>query len=216
MIAFKFTGDSLEGGQPLPGFGETVYAPPPVKPGVAGLHACPEVFDALTYARGSILHLLEASGQLVTHRGQCVSTQQRFLGRHDASQLLDTFARWCATQALTIWEAPSCVWAFLEGDEAQRDAARMIAFQSVHAETGALKAVIRLVAQIAAPMEMQAEPWLLAQNAVWTHALAVSAGLDGMAWQRAKDVAEAQQRWELTGLVGRHMAPVIAAKEVMS
>jgi hypothetical protein len=74
-------------------------------------------FGALHEASGCTLCLMEV-----------VARRRRIVKRIDAEPLLREFARWCALQALPLWEAPDVVRRYLEsGDDTLREAAQAAA-----------------------------------------------------------------------------------------
>ena len=75
---YHFTGKTLRDGSPIPKIGEWLELPENVKikacpsdmdiaNGYGGLHASGHPFDALLYAPGSTLHLVELNGELIEH-----------------------------------------------------------------------------------------------------------------------------------------------------
>lgn len=135
MLAYHFTGERLHNGQPIPGIGEWLVHDGPIVPCESGLHASEHPYDALGYAPGPMLHLVELEGDLVEHNGdKWVGRQRRILASIDATGLLGEFARWCAWQVIDLWEAPPVVRTYLTtGDPVVRAAAGEAAWAATRA-----------------------------------------------------------------------------------
>ena len=58
-----------------------------------GLHASVKVIDALTYAPGSILYLVDVSGDLDQSDDTISGKKRTYLAEFDATQILRTFAK---------------------------------------------------------------------------------------------------------------------------
>jgi hypothetical protein len=127
MRAYHFTGHVLRDGRPIPVIGEWLEHDGPVVPCESGLHASEHPFDALQFAPGNLLHLVEIEGDLQEHGNpvdKVVGRRRRIVATIDAEPLLREFARWCALQVIHLWDAPQIVREYLEtGDESKRDAA---------------------------------------------------------------------------------------------
>ena len=120
MKAYHFTkGNKLRDGRPLPAIGEWLEHVGPIVPCESGLHASEDPFDALQYAPGSMLHLVELDGELVTHGDppdKVVGRRRRIIASIDATDLLREFAA-------HLWACPPVVRQYLEtGDESIRAA----------------------------------------------------------------------------------------------
>jgi hypothetical protein len=134
MKAYHFhNGHTLRDGRPLPPIGKWLEHEGPLVPCESGLHASEHPFDALTYAPGANLDMVELDGEIIPH-GQptdkfCARRRKR-LRSIDATELLRAFARRVALDVLPLWhDAPVVVRKYLEtGDETIRasawDAAR--------------------------------------------------------------------------------------------
>ena len=112
MNGYHFTGDTLRDGRPIPLIGEWLEHDGPIEPCQSGLHASEHPFDALSVARGNMLHKVELEGDLQSHGdpiNKWVGRRRKILATIDAEPLLREFARWCALQVM--------------GDESLRDAA---------------------------------------------------------------------------------------------
>ena len=89
----------------------------------AGFHASTRAMDALRYAPGNWLALVEVED---FERGddKLVARRRRALWVFNAEELLRLFARQCALLVVHLWDCPDIVKRYLEiGDESIRDAA---------------------------------------------------------------------------------------------
>src|SRR5690606_4847121 len=92
----------------------------------SGLHASTRAIDALSYARGPVVTLVECEGEFVDDNGdKFVCRKRTALWGYDATDELWTLARLAALEVLHLWpEAPAVVREFLEtGNEDLRAAA---------------------------------------------------------------------------------------------
>lgn len=69
-------------------------------PCVRGLHASKQLLDALWYAPGSILYLVELGGQIVETSDKVCASSRTYLAEFDANQLLVKFACQCALEVV--------------------------------------------------------------------------------------------------------------------
>lgn len=124
-LAYHFVGDTLRDGRPVPAGDEWLEHEGKVKLCASGLHWSADPFDALQYAPGNTLCLVEYDGETKIGDDKGVSARRRILKRIDAEPLLREFARWSALQVIELWDAPEVVRQYLTtGDESLRDAAR--------------------------------------------------------------------------------------------
>ena len=127
MRGYHFTGERLRDGSPLPPIGEWLIHGGEIYPCISGLHMSVHPFDALQYAPGKILHLVELEGDLQPHGDpidKWVGRRRKILKTIDATEILKKFARWCALEVIHLWDTPDVVINFLQtGDETLRSAA---------------------------------------------------------------------------------------------
>jgi hypothetical protein len=134
VIAYHFTGDTLRDGSPIPKKGTWLKFEKPIVICQSGLHASKEPFDALQYAPGNLLHLVECTGIVTEHPDKFVCSDRKILKSFDATDLLWEMARWSALQVIHLWNAPKVVQEYLQtGDEPLRDAARAAARDAARA-----------------------------------------------------------------------------------
>ncbi len=67
-----------------------------------GLHASRRLIDALSYAPGTTLYLVELGGQIVESDDKAAATERTYLARFDARELLIRFACDCALDNLRL------------------------------------------------------------------------------------------------------------------
>lgn len=94
------------------------------------LHASECLIDALNYAESSILHRFRLSGMIVRGGDTCAATEMTSLWSMNCSDILRTFARQCAFDAIRVsgWSAPLVIIEYLTtGNEKLRSAARAAA-----------------------------------------------------------------------------------------
>ena len=123
-VAYHFVGPTLRDGRPVPVDGEWLEHVGPLALCESDYHASLHPFDALQYAPGGTLCLVELDGEIVTGTDKVVASRRRIVKRIDAEPLMRAFARWCALQVIELWDAPEVVRQYLTtGDESLRDAA---------------------------------------------------------------------------------------------
>ena len=132
---YHFTGETLRDGRPIPKIGEWLEHAGELVPCESGLHASEHPFDALSFAPGKWLHLVELGGTIVPHGSpadKVVAQRRKIVKSVDAEKLMWDFARRVALDVLPLWaDAPDVVKRFLEtGDESIRDAARAAAWDA--------------------------------------------------------------------------------------
>ena len=100
-LAWHFVGDKLRDGTPVPADGKWLEHKGPLAMCESGLHFSREPFDALTYAPGDALCLVEIGGKIIEPKGEDkgVCSRRKIIARMDATELLRYFAR---MQALSV------------------------------------------------------------------------------------------------------------------
>ena len=91
LRAYHFTGDTLRNGEPIPPIGKWLIHKGEINPCASGLHASEHPFDALTYAPGPILHLVELAGPMKSHGDpidKWVAQKRKIIASVDATELL--------------------------------------------------------------------------------------------------------------------------------
>ena len=125
MIAYHFVADTLRDGRPIPADGEWLVHDGDVVICETGLHASKHPYDALQYAPGPTLCLVECEDIVTEHDDKFACRRRRIVKRFDATDTMRAFARHCALSVIHLWDAPEVVRRYLEtGDESLRAAAR--------------------------------------------------------------------------------------------
>jgi hypothetical protein len=110
-----------------------------------GLHASKRPIDALKYAPGSKLYLVELSGTIVEGKDKLAASSRKYLASYDAEELLRAFARKAALINIELIK-PYCettedydliVKYLTTGKESLRDAARSAAESAEYAASAA-------------------------------------------------------------------------------
>lgn len=103
-----------------------------------GLHASREPFDALSYARGSLLYKVMSSGTTEENGDKYCSRNRTAIAVIDAAPICRQFARDQALSVAHLWDMPAVVKEYLEtGDEKLRIAARAAADDAAYAARAA-------------------------------------------------------------------------------
>lgn len=127
MIAYHFVSDTLRDGRPIPKDGEWLEHDGPVEICSSGLHYSLHPFDALRYAPGATLCMVEIDGVVNQQNDKGVCRRRKIIKRVDAAELLRSFARQQALSVLHLWNAPQIVKDYLQtGSENIRDAAGLL------------------------------------------------------------------------------------------
>ena len=180
--AYHFVGATLRDGSPIPADGEWLIHEGPVVICETGLHASLHPFDALQYAPGATLCMVECEDIVTKQPDKFVCRRRRIVKRIDATELLWKASRQYALSVIHLWDAPEVVREYLEtGDESKRAAARAAAWAAAWDSVGdAARAAAR-----AASWDSSAEDAAraAARAAAWA-----------AAWDEARAAARAAQR----------------------
>jgi hypothetical protein len=133
-IAYHFVADKLRDGRDIPPDGEWLEHTGEIEICRAGLHASLHVADALKYAPGATLCLVELDGEIEIGDDKLVASRRRIIARFDATELLRADARASALSVIHLWKAPRVVKQYLEtGDESLRVKAQNAAYAAAYA-----------------------------------------------------------------------------------
>ena len=212
MRAWHFVGDTLRDGRPVPPDGYKLIHDGPVVPCERGLHASLDPFDALKYAPGPILCLVEVGGTPVAHGSpvdKLASNERTIIVRADITDALRWYARQQALKVAHLWDPPPAVVLdyLVTGDESLQDAARAAAWDAAwDAAEAAAWAAARDAAEAAARAAARAAAWDAARAAARdaAEAAARAAAWDAArdaAWDAAWDAAEAAARAEFNDMI---------------
>ena len=139
-LAWHFVGATLRDGSPIPPDGQWLKYDEPLVMCKSGLHFSRTPWQALHYAPGDTLCLVEIAGKIKEDADKGVCSSRRIVARMDAELLLRYFARQQALSVLHLWDAPDVVLDYLMGDEAARAAARAAAHEATWAARAAARA----------------------------------------------------------------------------
>ena len=128
-LAWHFVGEKLRDGRPIPADGAWLEHAGRLILCEEGLHWSREPFDALQYAPGAMLCLVEVGGEIVEKKGddKGISSRRKIIARMDATELLRYFARMQALSVIHLNEDlcgnETVVDYLMIGDESLRAAA---------------------------------------------------------------------------------------------
>ena len=126
--AYHFVSSTLRDGSPIPADGEWLTFKGKPICCEQGYHASKHVADAVQFAPGATLCLVDINGDWVEQSDKLCATKRRIVARFDATELLRADARASALSVIHLWEAPAIVRQYLEtGDESIRAEARKAA-----------------------------------------------------------------------------------------
>lgn len=116
MKAWHFVEDTLRDGRPVPPDGEWLVHPGYLFMCESGYHASKRIIDAFHYAPGNANTIcrVEVDGKIIEDSDKLVAEKRKILWRVNGDKLLRAFARWCALQAVRLWDAPDAVIKYLE------------------------------------------------------------------------------------------------------
>src|SRR5574343_146517 len=130
---YHFVSDKLRDGRPVPPDGEWLVHDGKLVMCKSGLHASRHPFDALAYAPGPVLCLVDCDEIEAEENDKLVCRRRRIVARFDATTMLRAFARQCALDVIHLWDAPQLVRDYLTTGAARAaawDAARAAAWDA--------------------------------------------------------------------------------------
>lgn len=120
MKAWHFVGKTLRDGSPIPPDGVPLVYKGNLIMCQAGYHASLLPFDALRYAPGATLCLVEVSGKIIQEKDKLVAQKRTIIARMEATEMLQYYARMQALSVSYLWEPSEIVLDFLmTGENAQ-------------------------------------------------------------------------------------------------
>ena len=126
--AWHFVNDKLRDGRPVPRNGRWLKHDGALVLCASGLHASLKPSQALKFAPGATLCLVECAGEIKHDNNKLVCMERRIVMRMDATNLLRFFARMQALSVSHLYESLDVVTEFLlTGDESLRSVARSAA-----------------------------------------------------------------------------------------
>ncbi len=124
VLAWHFVGKTLRDGSPIPVDGVWLEFKGKCEMCESGLHWSRNPFDALQYAPGETLCLVEVDQIASEQDDKGVSHRRKIVARMNATELLSYFARMQALSAFDYWDVPDVVIDYvMTGDESIRAAA---------------------------------------------------------------------------------------------
>lgn len=170
-----------------------------VKPKVcmAGLHASLRPIDALKYAPGSQLYIVEVGGVVDIGEDKIAGETRKYISKvPNTEQLLRKFAREVALEVV-LREIPTISPIVIEwlktGDESLRNAAGSAAWSAAWSAAGRVWSAAESVAWSAA--------WSAAESAAWSAAESVWSAAWNAAWSAAEGAAESAHNDKLTIMI---------------
>lgn len=190
ILAWHFVGTRLRDGRPVPKDGEVLVHHDRLVLCQSGLHASVDPFDALQYARGSVLCRVEMGGTILRGDDKLVASERTIVCRRDMTDVLYYFARMQALSVVDRWDAPDVVLDYLmTGDK--REAAWSAAYS-------AARSAARSAAWSAARSAAESAAWSAARyaadSAAWSVARSASesASKSAAAWPAAWSAARSE------------------------
>ena len=191
----------------------------------SGLHFSKHPHEALRYAPGETLCLVEVGGQIIVGDDKGVCSRRRIIARMDATEMLRFYARMQAVKALEYWdtEPPEVVCDYLlTGDESLRDAARAAAWAAARdaardaagdAAGDAARDAAWAAAMDAARAAARDAAWAAARDAARAAAWAAAWATAGdAAWAAARDAARDAADAEFNSIVYECFADFLPRK----
>ena len=151
----------------------------------SGLHASWRVCDALSFAPGPWLCLVEVDHIIGQQNDKLVCRRRKIIARFDATELLRADARASALSCLKYWNGvpPQAVTDWLTtGDEKYRSAAG----RAAETARGAARSAARGAAESAAWSAAESAAWIAAESAAWSAAWSAA---ESAAWSAAESAA---------------------------
>jgi len=176
ILAWHFVNDKLRDGSPIPKNGVWLKHKGEAVICESGLHWSRDPFDALEYAPGSTLCLVEVRGIIAEQSDKGVSLERKIIARMDATEMLRYFSRMQALSVIHLWDAPDLVCDYLmTGDEIIRAAAWAAARDSARdsawaAASDAARDSAWAAASDAARDSARDSAWAAARAAAWAAA----------------------------------------------
>ena len=122
--AWHFVGKTLRDGSPIPKDGVWLKHKGEIEICSLGFHASRDPLDALQYAPGDTICLVDCRGDVIEQDDKLVCRERRIVARMDANEMLQYFARMQAVSVVEHCDAQDVVIDYLmTGDEKIRDAA---------------------------------------------------------------------------------------------
>ena len=120
--AYHFTGPTLRDGRPIPKPGKWLFHKGPVQICQSGLHASVRAFDALSYAPGLTVHVVECRRIETVQSDKLVCRSRKIVKTVDAGPILVKWTNECAQLASWLASAASYAASFAASNAASNAA----------------------------------------------------------------------------------------------
>ena len=132
---YHFVSSTLRDGSPIPADGEWLSVEGTLRLCSRGLHASEHVADAVRYAPGTTLCIVELDGEIIKGSDKVCASKRKIIARFDAAALLRKDACESALSVAHRWKMPAIVRQYLETqDESIRIKARIDAYAAADAD----------------------------------------------------------------------------------
>jgi len=111
---YHFVSSTLRDGSPIPADGEWLSVDGQIELCARGLHASEYVADAVRYAPGTTLCLVELDGEIIKGNDKLCARKRKIIARLDATVLLRKNACESALSVAHLWKMPAIVRQYLE------------------------------------------------------------------------------------------------------
>jgi len=196
VLAYHFVGEKLRDGKPIPVNGRWISRKD-ISMCNYGLHASLHPFDALRYAPGETLCLVEMGGKIEYGHDKLVAQKRKIVARFDATELLYDLARKSALSVIGNWKTPvpQVVIDYLNTGRADL---RSAAESAARYATGtAAESAARYATGTATGTAAESAAEFAARSAAWSAAWsAAAAAAWSAAWSAAAAAAAAAARSE--------------------
>ena len=128
QLAWHWVKKTLRDGSPIPRDGKWLEYKGIIRMCKSGLHASRTPWQALEYACGNTLCLVEVDGIVTEEADKLVCSRRKIIARMDAESLLRYFSRMQALSVVDKWDVPDVVLDWLmTGDKDLQSAAWLAA-----------------------------------------------------------------------------------------
>ena len=197
--AWHFISKTLRDGRPIPKDGEWLKCNESLVMCKTGLHASRHPFDALQYAPGDTLCLVDCAGERIEQKDKLVCAKRRIVARMDVTELCRYFARMQALSVVHLWNAPDVVLDYLMTGAASSTTSSA-AYAASSAAWSAARSTARSTASNAAYAASSAAQ-SAASSAARSTASSAAYAASSAAWSAASSAASSAARAEFNALV---------------
>ena len=213
---YHFVANTLRDKSPIPANGVWISAKGDLELCANGMHASAHVSDALQFAPGPTLCLVELRGEILTADDKVCARSRRIIARFDATELLRADARASAQSVLKYWQGPvpQVVLDWLTtGDEQYRSAAHSAAESAARSATWiepAARSAAWSAARSATRFAIESAAWSAAQYAIeYAAEPAARFAARSAVWSAARSAAWSEARDRLQKAVDAKFAELL-------